>query len=136
MDQTSSNPEGETLKTENDTTSSPAAQPVAATQTAEGHSPTLMGVLAYIGPLVLIPYFLAKDDAFVRFHVKQGLVLVVIELVLWVLGEMMFWYFLAPVIMIVNLVLLVLSIIGIMNVLQKKEARLPLVGAYSDHFKV
>ncbi len=135
MDQTSSNPDGETLKTQAETTSSPTPE-ATSTQSVEGHSPTLMGVLAYIGPLVLIPFFLAKDDSFVRFHVKQGLVLVVIELILWALGEFMLWKFLAPVIAIINLVLLILSIIGILNVLQKKESRLPLVGAYSDHFKV
>jgi uncharacterized membrane protein len=93
---------------------------------------TLMGVLAYIGPLVLIPYFTAKEDPFVKFHIKQGLVLLVIEAALWVIGNMV--WMLYPVIGIVNIGLLVLSIIGIINVVQKKEAELPLLGKFASHF--
>ena len=34
---------------------------------------TLMGVLAYIGILCLIPLLAAKDSEFAQFHAKQGL---------------------------------------------------------------
>ena len=47
----------------------------------------LMAVLAYIGPLVIISYIQAKNDLFVKFHIKQGLVLLVIEVAVW------FWHF-------------------------------------------
>ncbi len=94
-----------------------------------------MGVLAYLGPLVLIPYFVAKDVPFVKFHVKQGLVLFVIEAILWVLMEVMHLWVLAPIVMVLNLGLLAPSIIGINNVVQNKEAELPLLGKYSTYFK-
>ncbi|MBI1755245.1 hypothetical protein HY250_01765 [Candidatus Azambacteria bacterium] len=29
---------------------------------------TLMGILAYLGPLVIVSYVTSKDDAFVKFH--------------------------------------------------------------------
>ncbi len=104
---------------------------------SEAHSPTLMGMLAYIGPLVLIPYFLAKDNSFVRFHVQQGLVLFVIEIILWVLDGFMFYsHFLWNILTLINFGLLILSVIGIVNVLQKKEKELPLVGNYAKNFKV
>ena len=93
---------------------------------------TLMGVLAYLGPLVIVPYVTAKDDPFVKFHIKQGLVLFVIEVGTWVLGMVM-WP-LMPLLGIVNLATLVLAVIGIMNVLGGKEAELPLVGKFSKHF--
>jgi uncharacterized membrane protein len=103
--------------------------------TATEHSPTLMGVLAYLGPLVLIPYILAKDVPFVKFHIKQGLVLFVIEAILWILMEVMLFWVLAPIVMVVNIGLLILSIIGIINVTQNKEAELPLLGKYASYFK-
>ncbi len=117
--------------------SNSATGPASTTETAvEAHSPTLMGMMAYVGPLVLIPFFLAKENPFVRFHIKQGLVLFTLELILWVLNELMLFHFLWPVVMFINFVLLILSLIGIFNVLQKKEKRLPFVGGYSERFTI
>lgn len=39
----------------------------------------VMAVLAYIGILVLIPIFAAKDSKYARFHSSQGLTLFIIE---------------------------------------------------------
>jgi uncharacterized membrane protein len=93
---------------------------------------TLMGVLAYLGPLIIISYISAKDDPFVKFHIRQGLVLLVIEVALWVLS-MMFWT-LAMIFNIVNLAVLVLVVLGIINVVQGKEQNLPLVGQFARLF--
>ena len=117
-----------------------SAPPVAPTETSAPksavHDTTLMGVLAYIGPLVLIPFFVAKEVPFVKFHVKQGLVVFVLEVVLWFIGDMLYGLdFLIPIVTLVNIGLLILSILGIVNVIQKKEAVLPLVGKYSEYFK-
>lgn len=97
-------------------------------------SKTLMGVLAYIGPLVIISYIFAKDNPFVKFHIKQGLVLFVIEIIAWFLG-MILWV-LWPLVNIVNLVALVLAIIGIVNVAKGREKTLPLVGSLAKHFPI
>ena len=94
----------------------------------------LMSVLAYLGPLVIIPFLAAKNDLVVKFHIKQGLVLVVIELAVYLLS-MMVWMF-APIAMIVNLGVIVLSILGIVNVLQKKQVELPLVGQFGNKFNI
>lgn len=115
----------------------PSAQGSAAPQTGApiatgAQNTTLMGVLAYIGILVIIPYLMAKDDPVVKFHIKQGLVLVVIELIMWVAVSMV--YILAPIAMLVNLATLVLSIIGIINVVQGNQKELPFVGQFSKHF--
>lgn len=95
---------------------------------------TAMGVLAYIGPLVIIPYLMEKDDSFVKFHVKQGLVLLSIEVILWVV-TMTFWMLMFGMLYsIIHLALVVLSILGIVNVVQKKEQKLPLVGDFARYF--
>ena len=97
---------------------------------------TLMGVLSYLGILIIIPFFMAKGNPFVKFHIKQGLVLVVIELIVWVLRSM-FWpysYFMFSPMQIINLAVLVFVIIGIVNVVQGKEKELPLIGHFSRYF--
>jgi uncharacterized membrane protein len=98
---------------------------------APGEKNTLMGVLSYISILVVIPLLVAKDDPFVKFHIKQGLVLLVIEVAVWVVGTMI-W----PLMMFLNLINLaafVLAIIGIINVVKGLEKELPFVGKYSKY---
>ncbi len=93
---------------------------------------TIMAALSYVGPLVIVPFLVKKGDAFVTFHVKQGLIVFGIELVLYVLSGFMF-HFILPIFSVINLALLVLSIIGIINALQRKEKELPFIGSYASH---
>lgn len=93
-----------------------------------------MAVLSYIGPLVIIPLIVAKDDPFVKFHIKQGLVLLVIEVAVWILG--MFWWMLWPLYNLINLAMLILSIIGIVHAVRGHEKALPIVGKFASHFKI
>src|SRR5262245_55309593 len=93
---------------------------------------TIMGVFAYLGVLIIIPFLLAKDDSFVKFHLRQGVVLVIIEIAVWVLGSMS-WQ-LWPLLTVVNLGTIVLAVIGIVNVVQHKEAELPFVGSFARNF--
>lgn len=92
----------------------------------------LMGILAYIGPLIIVSYLVAKDDPFVKFHIKQGLVLFVIEIAVWFFS--MFLWQLWMLLNLVNLAVLVLAIIGIVNASQGNEKELPLVGKFSHYF--
>lgn len=93
---------------------------------------TLMGVLAYVGPLVIISYITARDDASVKFHIKQGLVLLVIEGALWVVSSL-FW-FLFPVWQIINVIAIILAVLGIVHAVKGEERALPFVGSYSKYF--
>jgi uncharacterized membrane protein len=96
------------------------------------HNGTLMGVLAYLGPLVLIPFIVNKTDSFVKFHTKQGLVVFSIEVIVGLFARIV--WMLSPLMAIVNIATLVLSIIGIINVIHRKEKELPLVGSLAKHF--
>lgn len=95
-------------------------------------SHTLMALLSYLGPLVIVPFLVSKDNAFVKFHTKQGVVLFIIEIIAWLLGGVFMWeiWFLLN---LINLCVAILSIIGIVNVLQNKEKPLPLVGGFSKY---
>ena len=96
---------------------------------------TLLGVLAYIGPLVIVPLIAGKNDSFVKFHAKQGLVLLVLAIILWILLPMlwtfgpfgMFWG-------IIKLLITILAIIGVVNVVGNKEKPLPVIGGFSKYF--
>lgn len=95
---------------------------------------TVMALLSYLGLLIIIPYLVAREDGFVRFHIQQGLVLLVIELIAWCVG-FTFWP-LMGLVQAVHIATFILAIIGIVNALQGKENELPLVGSYAKHFNI
>jgi uncharacterized membrane protein len=95
---------------------------------------TLMGILCYLGPLVVVPFIVARDEPFVKFHIKQGLVLLVISLAVWFLSMSLWQFYMLY--QLVNLGVLVLIILGIINVAQGKMAELPLVGQFGRYFNI
>ena len=50
---------------------------------ADVNANKVMGVLAYLGILVLIPIFAAKGSKFARSHANQGLILLILEIVIY-----------------------------------------------------
>src|SRR3954471_14186681 len=90
---------------------------------AHGADNTGMAILCYLGILVIIPLLTeAKNDPFVKFHIKQGLVL----LVIWVLGSVFFW---VPIFgWLLWLAVVILTIMGIMSASHGKEKELPFIG--------
>ena len=100
----------------------------------------VLAVLCYLAILILIPIFMVKDEKFVRFHIKQGFPLFIADLALSVIGVALGWIPVVGAILgwvcgALGLVLLVLSILGIVNAVQGKEAELPLVGQVIAHIK-
>ncbi len=95
---------------------------------------TLMAVLSYVGPLIILSFLTSKDDPFVKFHIKQGLVLFVVEIATWFIGSMVwaFW----PLINLINLAVFILAILGILNAVKGREKALPIVGKFSEYFKI
>jgi uncharacterized membrane protein len=91
---------------------------------------TLMAALAYLGILIVIP-FLTEDykDPFVKFHIKQGVVLIVFGIigffvsVIPVLGWLIGWLF--------WLAALILLVIGVMNAVSGNEKELPVIGHFA-----
>lgn len=93
-----------------------------------------LAVLSYLSVLCLIPLFLKSDD-FVKFHAKQGFTLFVLEMIILMIGVLI--PFLGFVVNIFGgLFCLVLSILGIINVLTNKKEELPLIGRYAKIWKI
>lgn len=97
----------------------------------------VMGVLAYLSLLVLVPIFAAKESRFARFHANQGLVLFIASAIFgvarWILSEILLaisWrlYFVTVIISLLGLVFLALAIIGIVNAATGKAKELPVIG--------
>ena len=101
---------------------------------------TTMAALAYV--LFFIPLLTeSKSDPFVKFHVKQSLVLLIVSIG-WSLCSRFFAYL--PVIgwivgglvgTVISILLLILWIKGLMNALNGKQEELPVIGKYASQFK-
>jgi uncharacterized membrane protein len=117
-------------KDQNNSQSAPAAAPA---QAAAVHNKTLMGVLAYLGILVIIPFLMAKEDPFVKFHIKQGLLLFIIEIALNLLAGTVFMH-MWQLVQVVQLGVFILAIMGIVNVVNNQQKELPLIGHYASYF--
>lgn len=97
----------------------------------------LMGILAYLSILVLVPILAAPNSKFARFHANQGLLLLIGEAAWSVIHGVLSTIFaliglpvLATVLSLFDLVFLVFMIIGIVNVCNGEEKELPVFGQY------
>ena len=96
----------------------------------------IFALFAYLGILILIPVFAAKDSKFAKYHINQGLTLIicgfVIEIVLGILIRI-------PVLGIIfgiiaslyGLVVLAMIVVGILNALNGKAKQLPIIGKFT-----
>lgn len=90
-----------------------------------------MAILAYFGPLVLIPWFAAPNSSFARFHAKEGfrllfyaIAVAIVDSLISILripfiGGLITWA--------LGLSVTILAIIGIINAVQKTEKKLPVL---------
>lgn len=92
-------------------------------------------ILAYIGPLWLVGLLSAPNEPDVKFHVNQGIVLSILDVVLYIvasiLAAILGWHllFLSTLIWLaVGVSILVLAIMGIMNANNGVQKELPVIG--------
>ena len=94
----------------------------------------IMALISYLGFLCLIPVLTKEKDEFARFHAKQGLVLFICEAATWMaVAVIPFFFFLAN---LIGIFWLVLSLIGIVNVIKNQKQELPAIGRFADRFKI
>ena len=98
----------------------------------------LMGVLAYLSWLVLIPIFAAPKSKFARFHANQGLILAIVhtswiilstilEFILTIINWYVGWIF-GIIFTLLGLVFIAPLILGIINASNGRAKELPLIG--------
>jgi len=96
----------------------------------------VMGILAYLGILFLVPLLAARDSKFAMYHTNQGLILFIaavgLMIVSGVLGSIpfigLFSLLISP---LVSLVILALAIIGIINAAKGECKPLPVIGNFT-----
>lgn len=91
-------------------------------------------VLAYLWILCLIPVLMKKDEKFVKFHSKQGLMLFIVEVGIGIIG-------IIPIIgqfiyVIGMFVCGILSLVGIVQVLLGKKWKMPVIGDWSEKITI
>lgn len=100
-----------------------------------------MSVLSYLGLLWLIPFFVntRRNNPYVRFHMNQGLILLIISLIIQVIGAVVcavldfFWLgFISSIVDVavdfVQFIIFAFEILGIVNVLKNTAKELPFIG--------
>lgn len=97
---------------------------------------TSMAALAYI--IFFVPLLTdAKDDPFVKFHVKQGLLLWIIGIALWFLNVIILYRipFIGWLIsFVLGIGLFVLWLLGLMNALNGKQEPVPVIGQFAEQY--
>jgi len=98
----------------------------------------IMGILAYLGILFLVPYLAAKESPFARFHANQGCVLFIVEvafyIVMAILGVILplgIYFLFSLLYFVCGLGILVLAIMGIINAVKGEMKELPIIGKYT-----
>ena len=92
-----------------------------------------IAAIGYIGVLCVVPLILKRDSKFSQHHGKQGLVLLIAWMVLWVgniipiLGQIV-W-------LLGSFALIILMILGIINALNGKFWEMPILGSFAKNLK-
>jgi uncharacterized membrane protein len=113
--------------------SPPPAATEKAPQTGGQEDNRLFAAMAYLWILVLVPLLVKKDEEFVKFHTKQGLVFlaltVALILVSWVVGWIPLLGFLVA---LVCLFVIVVDLYAALQALQGKRWKVPLLGEWAE----
>lgn len=94
-----------------------------------------ISAVAYLGVLFFIPMVTHPKSEFAMFHANQGLLLLLAGVIVSLVGgiiPIVGWFLIAP---LGSIFILVLFIMGLVNALQGKMKRLPLIGKF-DLIKV
>lgn len=102
----------------------------------------VMAVLSYIGILVLVPIFAAKESPYAKFHANQGLALlicevaynIVVRIIVTILNEALGGRLVVTlinsVLSLVSIAFLVFAIMGIVNAVNGETKELPIIGQF------
>lgn len=85
----------------------------------------LYACLSYLSILIIIPALFSGKDSFVRFHLNQGLILLIGNILF---GCISFIPHMTLIGDILNCIVLILAIMGIVSAFQGQEKELPVIG--------
>jgi uncharacterized membrane protein len=101
------------------------------TKSADAEKYRGMAILAYV--IFFLPLLTdAKDNPYVKFHVKQGLIVFLAGIAVSVVGSIipvLGWLIILP---FGSLLVMVLWVMGIINAVNGEKKELPIIGKYAD----
>lgn len=122
----------------------PATPPPPPPPMTGGTSPssdrTLMLVLSYLGLLALIPYLTKKEDPEIHWHAKNGVGLLILDVVVWVVFMIITWVLPSNLLgcgvgmiqCVVWIGILVLHVYCIIQAVGGKRPRIPVVTDFAE----
>ncbi|MFA5134255.1 MAG: DUF4870 domain-containing protein [Patescibacteria group bacterium] len=99
-------------------------KPEGAQPASKNSDSNLMAALSYVWVLSVVMLVIKKDDEFVKFHAKQGLVLFLASWLAWI--PAIGWA--------LGLVIVVLVIIGFLKAQSGERYKMPVVGDIAEKF--
>jgi len=89
----------------------------------------VLAAVGYIGILCLIPLLAKKDSKFAQEHGKQGFILFVAEIAIWIVGmiPVLGWFIIWP---LGSLLSIILSVVCLVKTLQGEFWEIPVIGQY------
>lgn len=96
-----------------------------------GVSSRTLAAMSYLGVLCLVPLVMNRNDSYVQFHARQGVmlwmweVLAIYTLLIPAVGHIFF--------RISSIACLVLSVIGVLSVLLGRAWKFPIIGDWAAH---
>jgi len=125
----------------------PAQAPVV-DEAQDAEENKVMGILAYFGPLALVPFFTKKDSPFAMYHTKQGFLLLAVDIGVmilnWILGLIRVTrtnyvlgvpyeykatpWFISLITTLLFIGIGILAVLGIVNAIKGEKKPLPLIG--------
>ena len=118
----------------------PPPPPPMAGGTSPSSDRTLMIVLSYLGLLALIPYLTKKEDPEIHWHAKNGVGLLILDVVVWVVFMIITWVLPSNLLgcgvgmiqCIVWIGILVLHVYCIIQAVGGKRPRIPVVTDFAE----
>ena len=118
----------------------PPPPPPPTSGTSPSSDRTLMIVLSYLGLLALIPYLTKKEDPDSHWHAKNGVGLLILDVVLWVVFMIVTWVLPSDLLgcgvgmlqCVVWLALLALHVYCIIQGVGGKRPRIPVVTDFAE----
>jgi len=94
--------------------------------------------LSYILILVLVPLLIQRENPYTKFHIKQGLALLITWIILYIIGLI---FNFVPILRVIVwfciwAFTIVLAVIGIINSLNGKMEKLPIIGDFGEKFNI
>jgi uncharacterized membrane protein len=88
----------------------------------------IMAAISYLGILVLIPLLVQKNSKFTQEHAKQGLVLLIAEIIGSVIAMIpILGWLLAP---FIGIIFMIVAIVALIKCLMGEFWEIPVIGAY------